>query len=121
MEGFFKVVNGILICLGLVFGFFGSMFLIAATVEETVMRSIIGTVFIGLMIGLFLIVRMRIKAVVNPVISISGKINVSGLRCKYCGGALDEKSLKYNSTTGSITVKCPYCNATYEVVEEVKW
>ena len=115
------MINGVLVCLAIVFGFLGLVYFIAATVADTIPRLITGSVFLGLMIGLLVIVRLRVRTVVEATIVPSGKINLSQLRCKYCGGALDEKSLKYNPETGSILVKCPYCGATYEIVEEVKW
>ena len=52
-------------------------------------------------------------------IDLSGDIQLEKLICEQCGGALSSKNVAM--VAGAPTVECPYCGASYQLVEEPKW
>ena len=52
-------------------------------------------------------------------IDLSGDIQLEKLTCEQCGGALSSKNVAM--VAGAPTVECPYCGASYQLVEEPKW
>jgi Zn finger protein HypA/HybF involved in hydrogenase expression len=88
------------------------------------------TVFIGLAIvaaavGVFVFLRIRRARETQAAQQIIQKIDLSGevkaekLKCQNCGGELSKDNISVQA--GAVFVSCPYCNASYQNVEEPKW
>jgi Zn finger protein HypA/HybF involved in hydrogenase expression len=52
-------------------------------------------------------------------IDLSGDVSREEMKCRNCGGTLDEKSVQM--VEGAVTVKCPYCGSSYHLEEAPKW
>jgi hypothetical protein len=107
--------------------FFGVLFLWAAFGSETASpggRLLVGGLLVALGLGIILLVRLREpkpkqEVVIKQQIDLSGDINVEVLKCQSCGAQLDKGAI--STVEGAVVVNCPYCNATYQIVEEPKW
>jgi len=71
--------------------------------------------------GVFVLLKLRPKAKQEIVqrIDLTGDIDVAKLKCKSCGAELSKDSITLKE--GAIFISCPYCNSTYQMVEEPKW
>jgi hypothetical protein len=107
--------------------FFGVLFLWAAFSAEA--ASPLGRLIIGglsVLIGLGIIVAIRLRepkpkqeVVVRQQIDIGGDVEMEALKCESCGAQLDKSAI--GLAEGAVVVSCPYCSATYQIVEEPKW
>jgi len=121
-------IAALLILAGLAAGFLGLMYFIA-TVGNIAANKLTATLLFGaaggcLVFGAilaYLAQRAPTPVVVKTEVELPSHIDLSQLTCKYCGGALSRESLTLDRQTGSITITCPYCHRTYQLVEEVKW
>lgn len=114
------IVAGILI-------FFGILFIWAAFSAEALNpggRLIVGGV--SVLVGLGIIVAIRLRepkpeqeVVIRQEIDIGGDVEVEALKCESCGAQLDKSAI--GMAQGAVMVTCPYCSATYQIVEEPKW
>ncbi len=52
-------------------------------------------------------------------IDLPANVNLDTLKCKSCGGALKMDNIKM--VAGAPVVTCPYCDTTYQLIEEPKW
>jgi DNA-directed RNA polymerase subunit RPC12/RpoP len=114
------IVAGILI-------FFGVLFIWAAFSAEATSPG--GRLVAGgasVLIGLGIIVAIRLRepkpqqeVVIRQQIDIGGDVEVEALKCQSCGAQLDKSAI--SMAQGAVVVTCPYCNATYQIVEEPKW
>ena len=52
-------------------------------------------------------------------VDLPGEIKMNPKSCQKCGGPLNADN--FTIVNGAPTVKCPYCGAVYEVMEEPKW
>jgi len=120
-----KLVQGLIVFVGVALLFLGIIFVIAGGLEDTV----IGGVVIIVAIVLFLIVyRMaKIEAAKPTLVSQTFNVKMEGsgefkekeLKCKSCGAPLGDKNLTV--IEGGIMAKCPYCGAIYALQEQPKW
>jgi hypothetical protein len=107
--------------------FFGVLFLWAAFSAEA--ASPLGRLIVGglsVLIGLGIIVAIRLRepkakqeVVVRQQIDIGGDVEMEALKCESCGAQLDKSAISL--AEGAVVVSCPYCSATYQIVEEPKW
>jgi len=120
-----KLVQGLIVFVGVALLFLGIIFVIAGGLEDTV----IGGVMVIVAIVLFLIVyRMaKIEAAKPTLVSQTFNVKMEGsgefkekeLKCKSCGAPLGDKNLTV--IEGGIMAKCPYCGAIYALQEQPKW
>jgi DNA-directed RNA polymerase subunit RPC12/RpoP len=114
------IVAGILL-------FFGVLWLLSAFSAQA--ASPIGRLLVGgllVVIGLVIIffVRMREpkpqqEITIRQQIDIGGDVEMEALKCESCGAQLDKSAISL--AEGAAVVTCPYCSATYQIVEEPKW
>lgn len=52
-------------------------------------------------------------------IDLPANTSLDKIQCEQCGAALTLDNIKM--VAGSPIVSCPYCGATYEMIEEAKW
>ena len=107
--------------------FFGVLFLWAAFSAEATSpggRLIVGG--LSVLIGLGIIVAIRLRepkakqeVVVRQQIDIGGEVEMEALKCESCGAQLDKSAISL--AEGAVVVSCPYCSATYQIVEEPTW
>jgi len=124
------VVSVILFIVAALFLGCGALFLLSAFSAQAADpggRLCIGGILVlialaGVAGGIFLIVRARAatqKVVVEQKIDLTGDVKARSLTCEKCGATLDENSVSIAG--GAVFVKCPYCGATYQIVEQPKW
>jgi len=86
---------------------------------------VVGLVITTLAVGVFVFLRIRRskaeaqKTEIVQKIDLSGDIELAKITCQNCGGELNKDSITVRE--GAIFVDCPYCGASYQMVEEPKW
>jgi len=123
------VVSVILFIVAACFLGFGSLWVLSAFTPgvNAFDRLCVGGILVlialaGVAGGILLIVRARAatqKVVVEQKIDLTGDVKARSLTCEKCGATLDENSVSIAG--GAVFVKCPYCGATYQIVEQPKW
>jgi DNA-directed RNA polymerase subunit RPC12/RpoP len=106
---------------------FGVLYLLSAFSAETLNpggRLLVGGVLVLLGLGIIVAIRLREpkpkqEIVVHQQIDIGGDIDLEALKCESCGAQLDRSAISMEE--GAVMVTCPYCSATYQIVEEPKW
>ena len=114
------IVAGILL-------FFGVLWLLSAFSSETLNpggRLLVGGILVLLGLGIIVAVRLREpkpeqKVTIRQEIDIGGDVEMEALKCESCGAQLDKSAI--SMAQGAVVVTCPYCSATYQIVEEPKW
>jgi DNA-directed RNA polymerase subunit RPC12/RpoP len=114
------IVAGILL-------FFGVLWLLSAFSAQAPSpggRLLVGGLLV--LIGLSIIVAIRLRepkpdqeVVIRQQIDIGGDVDLEALKCQSCGAQLDKSAISLSE--GAVVVTCPYCSATYQIVEEPKW
>ncbi|MFN2245125.1 MAG: hypothetical protein ACK2U2_22735 [Anaerolineae bacterium] len=106
---------------------FGVLWLLSAFSAETLNpggRLLVGGILVVVGIGIIVAIRLREpkpkqEVVVTQKIDIGGDIDIEALKCTSCGSQLDKSAISL--AEGAVMVTCPYCGATYQIVEEPKW
>ena len=106
---------------------FGVLYLLSAFSAETLNpggRLLVGGVLVLLGLGIIVAIRLREpkpkqEVVVHQQIDIGGDVDMEALKCESCGAQLDKSAISLEE--GAVMVTCPYCSATYQIVEEPKW
>lgn len=106
---------------------FGVLWLLSAFSAEATSpggRLLVGGVLVLLGLGILFAVRLREpkpkqEVVVRQQIDIGGDVEMEALKCRNCGAQLDKSAISL--VEGAVMVTCPYCGATYQIVEEPKW
>jgi DNA-directed RNA polymerase subunit RPC12/RpoP len=114
------VVAGILLL-------FGVLYLLAAFSAEAASpggRLLVGGLLVVIGLGIIFFVRMREpkpkqEVTIRQQIDIGGDVEMESLKCQSCGAQLDKSAISL--AQGAVVVTCPYCSATYQIVEEPKW
>jgi len=107
--------------------FFGVLWLLSAFSAEAASpggRLLVGGLLV--LIGLGIIVALRLRepkpeqqVTIRQEIDIGGDVEMESLQCRSCGAQLDKSAITV--AEGAVIVSCPYCGATYQIVEEPKW
>ena len=107
--------------------FFGVLWLLSAFSAETASpggRLLVGGILVLVGLGIIVAIRLREpkpkqEVVVTQHIDIGGDVDMEALKCESCGAQLDKSAI--GMAEGAVMVSCPYCDATYQIVEEPKW
>jgi len=106
--------------------FFGILFIWAAfSPEGETGWIVVGIITVAIGLGIILFIKFREPKPAQPPqeivqkIDLSSDIQVEKLKCQSCGGQLDQNSVSVKA--GAVFVNCPYCGASYQIVEEPKW
>ena len=129
------VMGLIFLCVGGLLGGFGALYVFAAYAPDTVnpgarLATGIVMIVVGLLIwtaaavGAFLAWRRmqpkpEQKITIRQEIDLTGDIDLAALTCQKCNAALNKDAITVKE--GAALVACPYCGATYQMVEEPKW
>jgi len=119
-----KIIGYILAAIVL---FFGVIWLLSAFSAETLNpggRLLVGGILVVTGLGIIVAIRLREpkpkqEVVVRQQIDFSGEVDMEALKCESCGAQLDKSAISLKE--GAVMVTCPYCDATYQIVEEPKW
>ena len=106
---------------------FGVLWLLSAFSAETLNpggRLLVGGILVLAGLGTIVAIRLREpkpkqEVVVTQQIDIGGDVDMEALKCESCGAQLDKSAI--GMAEGAVMVSCPYCDATYQIVEEPKW
>ncbi len=124
---FWKLIVVVFVVVGLILGFFGLIFILAAPVQQTQERLLIGGGLsaVALIVILVAIWTARTKVQVNYTVKaqldLPADFSLRGLQCRNCGAPLSRDMVTWNQKTGSIMVNCTFCNTQYEFVQEARW
>ena len=107
--------------------FFGVIWLLSAFSAETLNqggRLLVGGILVVTGLGIIVAIRLREpkpkqEVVVRQQIDFGGDVDMEALKCESCGAQLDKSAISLEE--GAVMVTCPYCDATYQIVEEPKW
>lgn len=105
--------------------FFGVLYLWSAGAAASPGgRLLVGILLVVVGLGIVIAVRLREpkpkqEITVRQQIDLSGEVGMEALKCKSCGGQLEKSAISV--VQGAVMVNCPYCSATYQIVEEPKW
>jgi len=107
--------------------FFGVLWLLSAFGASTASpggRLLVGGILVLLGLGIIVAIRLREpkpkqEVVIKQQIDVGGDVEMAALKCESCGAQLDKSAISVKE--GAVIVTCPYCNATYQIVEEPKW
>lgn len=86
---------------------------------------VIGIISIAIGFGLIFFASRKSKSSSSEAqnvtlnIDLPGNVNLDGLKCQSCGGALTSDDIKM--VAGAPMVTCPYCHTTYQLTENPKW
>lgn len=106
---------------------FGVLWLLSAFSAGTLNpggRLLVGGLLVILGLGIIVVIRLREpkpqqEVVIHQQIDIGGDVDMEALKCQSCGAQLDKSAISLKE--GAVVVTCPYCAATYQIVEEPKW
>ena len=107
--------------------FFGVLWLLSAFsagAASPAGRLLVGGLLVIIGLGIIFFVRMREpkpkqEVTIHQQIDIGGDVDMETLKCQSCGAQLDKSAISL--VEGAVVVSCPYCGATYQIVEEPKW
>jgi hypothetical protein len=107
--------------------FFGVLWLLSAFSSETASpggRLLVGGLLVVIGLGIIVAVRLREpkpeqQVTIHQQIDLSGDVDMESFKCQSCGAQLDKSAISV--VEGAVVVSCPYCDATYQIVEEPKW
>lgn len=114
------IVAGILVL-------FGVLYLLSAFSAQAPSpggRLLVGGLLVVIGLGIIVVIRMREpkpeqQITIQQQLDIGGDVSVEALKCQSCGAQLDKSAISL--VEGAAVVTCPYCSATYQIVEEPKW
>jgi hypothetical protein len=106
---------------------FGVLYLLSAFSAEAASpggRLLVGGVLVLIALAIIVAIRLREpkpeqQVTIRQEIDIGGDVEMESLQCRSCGAQLDESAISL--AEGAVIVSCPYCGATYQIVEEPKW
>jgi hypothetical protein len=130
------IIGGLIfLCIGGVLGAFGVLWVLAAHSADSAnpggrLATGIGMIVVGLFVwslaavGAFLAWRRmqpkpEQKVTIEQQVELTGDVDLASLTCEKCNAALGKDAITVRE--GAILVSCPYCGATYQMVEEPKW
>ena len=129
------VMGLIFLCIGGVLGGFGVLYILAAHAADAANPTArlgigVGMLAVGLLIwsmaavGAFLAWRRmqpkpEQKVTIRQEVELTGDIDLASLTCAKCAATLDKNAITVRE--GVIFISCPYCGATYQMIEDPKW
>jgi hypothetical protein len=119
-----KIIGYIVAAILLFFGVLWLLSAFSASAASPGGRLLVGGILVLLGLGIIVAIRLREpkpkeEVVIRQQIDIGGDVEMAGLKCKNCGAQLDKDAIGVKE--GAVIVTCPYCGATYQIVEEPKW
>jgi DNA-directed RNA polymerase subunit RPC12/RpoP len=120
-----KIIQGLLVGVGIVILFLGLIFIVASGTENIVTGSIMVLVAVGVFVFTYYTEKIQaskptlVSQTFNVKMEGSGKFDEKEMKCRTCGAPITEKDLKI--VQGGVMVTCPYCGAAYSLQEEPKW
>ncbi len=119
-----KVIGYIVAGILLLFGVLWLLSAFSASTPNPGGRLLVGGVLVVLGLGLIVAVRLREpkpkqEVTIRQQIDLGSDVNMEVLKCRNCGAQLDKSAI--STVEGAVMVSCPYCGATYQIVEEPKW
>jgi len=118
----------VFLCVGGLLGGFGVLYLLAAHDASAAnpgarLAMGIGMVVGGLVVAFFAWRRLQPKpeqkVTIHQEVELTGDIDLASLTCEKCNATLNKDAITVRE--GAIMISCPYCGATYQMVEEPKW
>ena len=85
-------------------------------------RLVVGGMLMATACVLVAVVNLRPvvqKRTFEQRLHLSGEVLLADLKCKQCAGALSNDAALVKA--GAVFIDCPYCGASYQLHEEVKW
>jgi DNA-directed RNA polymerase subunit RPC12/RpoP len=119
-----KIIGYIFAAILLLFGVLWLLSAFSAEASSPVGRLLVGGVLVLVGLGIIVAIRLREpkpkqEVIVRQQIDIGGDVQLESLKCRNCGAQLDKSAI--STAQGAVMVTCPYCSATYQIVEEPKW
>ena len=119
-----KIIGYILAAIILFFGVIWLWSAFSAEAASPGGRLLVGGILVVVGIGIIVAIRLREpkpkqEVVVTQQIDIGGDVDMEALKSESCGAQLDKSAI--GMAEGAVMVTCPYCDATYQIVEEPKW
>jgi hypothetical protein len=90
--------------------------------QGSVMRLVVGGVLMAASVAFLWLSLQKprpIETTVVQKIDLSGDVSLDEMKCHNCGGQLSKDSISVKA--GAIYVKCPFCQASYQIEEAPKW
>jgi hypothetical protein len=119
-----KIIGYILAGILLLFGVLWLLSAFSTGAASPLGRLVVGGILVLIGLGLIVAIRLREpkpeqQVTIRQEIDLSGDVEMEELQCRNCGAQLDAKAVSV--VEGAVIVSCPYCGATYQIVEEPKW
>jgi DNA-directed RNA polymerase subunit RPC12/RpoP len=119
-----KVIGYIMAGILLLFGILYLLSAFSAQAASPGGRLLVGGILVVIAMGIIVAIRLREpkpeqQVTIHQKIDIGGDVEMETLKCRNCGAELDKSAISV--TEGAVMVTCPYCNTTYQIVEEPKW
>lgn len=119
-----KIIGYILAGILLLFGVLWLLSAFSTEASSALGRLVVGGILVLVGLGLIVAIRLREpkpeqQVTIRQEIDLSGDVEMEELQCRNCGAQLDAKAVSV--VEGAVIVSCPYCGATYQIVEEPKW
>lgn len=119
-----KIIGYIVAAILLLFGLLYLLSAFSAQATSPGGRLLVGGLLVVIGLGIIVAVRLREpkpkqEVTIRQQIDIGGDVEMEALKCQSCGAQLDKSAISL--AEGAVVVTCPYCSATYQIVEEPKW
>ena len=119
-----KIIGYIIAGILLLFGVLWLLSAFSAEAPSPGGRLLVGGLLVVIGLGIIVAVRLREpkpkqEVVIRQQLDIGGDVDMEALKCQSCGAQLDKSAISL--AEGAVMVTCPYCGATYQIVEEPKW
>jgi hypothetical protein len=119
-----KIIGYIIAGILLLFGVLWLLSAFSAEAPSPGGRLLVGGLLVVIGLGIIVAVRLREpkpkqEVVIRQQLDIGGDVDMEALKCESCGAQLDKSAISL--AEGAAVVTCPYCSATYQIVEEPKW
>lgn len=98
--------------------FFGLIFAMAASVQDTLTRLTVSLMLFITGAALAYYLTRKPKTVIQKL-EISGQMKAAAIKCPNCSASVDANQIKI--VQGVPYATCAYCGNTFEVTEEPKW
>jgi DNA-directed RNA polymerase subunit RPC12/RpoP len=98
--------------------FFGLIFAMAASVQDTLTRLTVSLMLFITGAALAYYLTRKPKTVIQKL-EISGQMKAAAIKCPNCSASVDANQIKI--VQGVPYATCTYCGNTFEVTEEPKW